>query len=238
MFYSASGVGTGAGGGAIWPKLVGVSAFADANTTSATPTISSPAAGYVIIAWCFLAGGGDGVFAAAPAGEGWTRITDVEDTAGNNMAVSAFVKYWGSGATDDTTPTFTAAAGSLGVVVETWQNCREAAVVHTSSTAHGAGGTTVSPADATSTAAERISVTCAVGGLTSAGNIATMNAAFYTQTFAGGSYATTAGPDRGCAGARNENIAVAGAVDSDSVVATFTVANSAWAAITVVLRGP
>ncbi len=239
--FNASGV-AGAGGGAghaVWPRMIGVSAYADGNTPSATPTISSPVAGDVILTWCHLVSGGDGVFAAAPTGEGWTRVVDVEDTAGSNSASSLFWKFWGvSGNTDDTTPTFTAAAGSLAAVTETWRDCRQALPIHGSATTHGTSGTTHTCADFSSTASERISVSCFMGGLTAAGNISTMNGTNYVQTAAGSSYATTAGSDRAVALARDEDIVVAGSVGANGVTATFTVTTTAYSTITVVLRGP
>ncbi len=240
-FFNASGVADAGGGSghAVWPRMIGVSAYADGNTTSATPTINSPVAGDVILAWCHLVNAGDGVFAAAPSGEGWTRVTDVEDTAGSNSASSLFWKFWGvSGNTDDTTPTFTAAAGSLAAVTETWRDCRQASPIHTSTTTHGVSGTTHAPADATSTAAERISVSCFMGGCTSTGNISSMNGTLYTQTAAGATYSTTAGVDRAVACCRNENITVTGSVNASGVTATFTVTTTAYSSITVILRGP
>jgi hypothetical protein len=222
----------------VWPKLRGVSAYADTNTSSATATLATPESGDLIVAWAYVTNGGPGAFAVAPAGEGWTRIVDVEDTAGTNAELSAFYKYWGAGATDTATPTFTSAGGSLSVVTETWLDVRADSPINAYSSAYGAGATTVNPADATSSAAERVSVTCAVGGQTPAGNISSINGTFYTQTFAGSSYSTTAGPDRALAGARNENIALAGSVAANGVSAIFTAESSAWASITLVLSGP
>jgi hypothetical protein len=238
--FNASGVADAGGGSlhALWPKLRGVSAYADANTSSVTGAVSSPSAGDLVLAWVYMTNAGDGTIPTAPAGEGWTREVTIEDTGGTNASCSLFWKYWGvSGNTDSTSPTFSG-GGSMACVCETWRDVRASGAVHVTSTAHGAGGTTVSPADASSSASERVSVSCFVGGQTAAGNIATANGPNYTQTAAGASYATTAGPDRAVALARNENITLSGSVGANNVVATFTVANTAWAAITVILRGP
>lgn len=238
--FNASGLrGAGGSTGAIvWPVQEAVSAYADSNGTSATPSISTPAAGRLVLAWCHLVNGGSGVFAAAPAGEGWSRVVDVEETAGAHSASSLFWKLWGvSGNTDDPTPTFTAAAGALGVVLEVWKNVQQTSPIHASDTTHGTSPPVV-PADVYNSASERVSASVFAAGLTAAGNISSISGTNYSQTFAGGSYATTAGSDRAVGGCKNENFAVQGYVESDGVTATFSVAPTAWTTIAVIIRGP
>jgi hypothetical protein len=239
--YNASGVMASGGGGnlhAVWPQLRAVSAYQDANTSTVTGAISSPNAGDLILAWVYMTNATDGAVPTAPAGEGWTRAVTVEDTGGTNANASLFWKYWGvSGNTDNASPVFSG-GGSMACVCETWKNVRSSGAIHVTATTHGAGGTTVTPADASSTAAERVSVSVFMGGQTAAGNISSLNGPNYVQTAAGSSYATTAGPDRAVALERNENITLSGSVAANGTTGTFTVANTAWAAITVILRGP
>lgn len=239
-FFNASGA-MGAGGGnlhAVWPQLRAVSAYTDQNTTTVTCSISSPNAGDLILAWVYMTSATVGAIPTAPAGEGWTREVTVEDTDGTNASCTLFWKYWGvSGNTDNTSPVFSG-GGNMGGVCETWKDVRASGAIHATATAHGAGGTSVTPADATSTAAERVSVSVFVGGQTAAGNISSLNGPRYTQTAAGSSYATTAGPDRAVALERNENVTLAGSVAANGTTGTFTVANTAWAAITLIIRGP
>lgn len=238
-FFNASGVMAAGGGGlhALWPTLRAVSAYNDQNTATATLAVPTVAAGDLVLAWVYITAA-SGVVPTAPAGEGWTRAVTVESSAGTNANCSLFWKYWGvSGNTDNMSPVFSG-GGNMGGVCETWRNPRASDAIHVVTTAQGAGGTTVSPADAVSTASERVSVSCFLGGQTAAGNISTFNGTNYSQTAAGASYATTAGPDRAVALARDENIVLAGSVGANGLVATFTVANTAWAAITLIIRGP
>lgn len=218
------------------PVYVGSTTFADGNTTSATPDFSGLglASGDILVVCTHLVSAGDGVFSSAPAGEGWTRKQDIEDTGGNNSAMSVYWKRWGSGSTDDTTPTFTAGAGSMSAIGSVWRGCKAAGdpMPATAGTNHGASGTTLTGADATSTNAPS-SAQVFFGCLLTASNIGAPSGSSYTSAYSGGTYATTAGSDRASASAYRENVG-AGATGS-GVTATAGATMIAWSSVTVVL---
>lgn len=243
--FSAGGAAEAgaATGNSLYPRLINTSAYADGNTTSATPTIGgSPQAGDLILAFVYQTNGGDGVFPAAPSGEGWTSITTVEETGGNNIEIAIFYKYWGvSGNTDDTTPTFTrggAGAASVGAVVQTWRDVRQASPISGSNTAHASSGTTEVGAEVNNQSPEWCSAVIFWAGLTAAGNISGISGTNFTTAASGSSYATTAGPDRACGISTNQKITTTGNVGASGVTATYTVGVTATATVTVVLRGP
>ncbi len=238
--FNAAGASWAGGGGlhAVWPQLRGVSAFGT-GTGAASATVPSPQSGDLVLAWVTIAGDSTATV-TAPAGEGWTVEQRAASAAGAGHVTTLCWKYWGHGSTDNSTPSFASSNGTstVGLVLETWKNVRQASPINTTTTANGSGGTTASPADATNSAPERVSVSCSVAGLTTAGNISAINGPLYVQTAAGASYATTSGPDQAIGLARDENITLNTNVGANGVVATFTAANTAWSSITAILRGP
>jgi hypothetical protein len=219
------------------PKLIVSTALGDGNTTSATAdfvTAGVPLAlGDIVLVYTHVAGGGDGVYAAAPDGT-WNIAASVEDTGGNNSASRVFWKRWTT-LGDDDTPTFTASAGSVTAIGQLWRFCASAGspITATPGTNHGASGTTLTGGSSTAPR-DRCSAVVFFGCLTAAGNISGTSGTFYSTMYSGASFATTAGPDRAFACAYNSNVP-AGATGS-GVTATATVSMTAWSSITIILN--
>lgn len=225
------------------PALVGYTAYADANSTSATPDLGALSAGtiainHIVIAHVHLVSGGDGAFASAPSGEGWTRIVDVENTAGANSATSVFWKRWGAaGQTDDTTPTFTAAGGSLAAVCSVWRGCKTTGNPYDGSefaSTSGTTGTSLSGANVTVTAGNAKTMICMYGAATAAGNVSSLSGTFYTSAYFGASFAATAGTDRAVGMNYNPNVP-SGSVPGST--ATLSVSATVWSEVSLVLTG-
>ncbi len=231
--------GSAAGASPSPPTFVGVTAYADANGTTATPDASGLglAANDILIAHCHLVSASDGVFASAPAGEGWTRKQDKEDTGGNNSATSIFWKRWGSGSTDDSTPSFTAAAGSLACVLTVWRGCKTSGdpLSTTAGVNNGSSGTTITGGSATVPGTPGCAAQVFMAAVLPASNVGAPSGSGVTSAYSGGSYATTAGSDRGVAAAY-VTPASAGAFGA-SVTATAGATMTAWSTVTVVIEG-
>lgn len=224
-------------GGQNPPTFVAHTAFADGNTTSATPDFSAIPAGPqkndILLVWTNVVGVG-GAGASAPSGEGWSSIATVSDGGGQNSILTCFWKRWGvAGNTDDSTPTFTTSSGSMSAVGQLWRGCLySASPIENSGTAHGTGTTTPVSASGVSSAGYRRSAAVGFGCAGTAMNISGMSGSGWSDDYKGASYATTAGPDRCSAGAYNQNVGVGA---PDQVTATAT-ANVTWTAITVILK--
>jgi hypothetical protein len=112
----------------IAPLLVGVSAMVDTDggSDNLTPTIASPSTNSIILAVATRVGGSANII--APGSQGWTEFANEGISTLEDAELSIFWKRWGSGATDDTTPTFTDDTGGgsdwpWSMVCTTWDNC-------------------------------------------------------------------------------------------------------------------
>lgn len=180
----------GASGGA-GPYLVDVSALADANTTSATPTVpASVQTNDIVVAHAIVVGGGSD-FATAPTGQGWTTI----DEASTGPNTRCFWKRWGAGFTDDTTPTFDTASGVVGVALQVWRGCSASPiVVADESGATGADLTFVPDA-----ATPGVPGCTTVIAFANVGASTVISIVSGTVAYSGVAYSTTTGTDRACA---------------------------------------
>lgn len=120
---------TARGAGAVfeaveWPYFVAATAQVTGTGTTLTPDASALglAAGDLLIVQVTNRNNNT---PTAPAGQGWATITNISRAAGTAFNDSVFAKIWGlAGNTDDSTPTFTVASGTLGwgVTLSSYRN--------------------------------------------------------------------------------------------------------------------
>ena len=140
-FIRVNQLGRGRGGsssGSSAPVFMGSGAASpDINSPSATAsTDAPPAAGDILVAHITIIGTPGAVI--PPAGEGWA-VGDTANSSGGNAACYVLWKRWGSGATDNTTITFTGTAGNMRLVISRIRGCR--ATGDPFSSTAGSGGT-------------------------------------------------------------------------------------------------
>lgn len=217
------------------PNLIEVSSFAG-STGAATGTVpSSKQNGDIILAHAITAGGTDGAIISAPAGEGWNSVVSVEETVGTNCVGAVFWKRWGQiGQTDNTSTTFTPTSGDCGLVLAVIRGAKASGdVIGTEyTTNHGSGGTSLTISSAIPASNLRLGITL-FGASIAAGNISGTSGTFWAQMYAGSSYATTAGSDRGMAANYNRNIPLVGAAASSATASTTM---NGWTVIQVLIR--
>lgn len=134
------------------PYIAGMSAQVSGVGTTLTPTVpANILAGDLVIAHCTSRDAAQTM--TAPGSEGWSASLQTPTQTGLEDAV--FAKVWGSGATDDTTPTFSIGAGTAGwgVTLTIWRNPQHATLPWTTVASVVVGsGSQSNAASATATA--------------------------------------------------------------------------------------
>lgn len=209
------------------PTLSAVSAIStDTNSTNATGSVpGSPAARDVVVAHVVVVGGASTI--TPPAGQGWTLVQ--KSVSGSSTAICAvYIKQWGVGFTDSTSPAFTGTGGNMrvvcslltgipGVVAGLWSAASGSGTTGTAQTApDSAGGT------------NKFVMRFFAGNTAGAGQ----TTADTNPQYGGASYSFQSGVDGSCAMS-----AVASSSDPVGTAGATSNSSSEWATVTMVLSG-
>lgn len=228
-----------ADGGLVAPYIVGISTQVTGTGTTLTPTVpANVASGDLVVAHCTSRDAAQTM--TNPGSEGWAAGPTPSQTG---LEDAIFFKVWGSGATDDTTPTFSIGSGTAGwgVTLTVFRNpshatapwtSTSAAVVASGSAANASSATVTAPSvnhDGTNRTVVRL--------FSSADDNALNTPNVGALAYGGAAYDSTTGNDFSQAMSLRENITVTTNTSTATVTETV-LGNDINNGITLVLAVP
>lgn len=227
-----------ADGGLVAPFIAGIGAQVTGTGTTLTPTVPTPSNGDLVLV--LLTSRDAAQTMTAPGSEGWSSVESPSQTGLEDVL---FAKVWGTGSTDDATPTFSIGAGTAG-----WG--ATAVIIRNPAHATFPWTTVASAVVASGSQANASSATVTAPSVSDTGTHRTLarffssadDNALLTQNegalvFGGANYDSTTGNDFAQAMSIREDVTTAGSTSTATVTETL-VGNDVNNGITLVLAIP